>query len=71
MNKDDRLLGEAYEEMNEGFMDQIKARRAGKQAFGDAGGKSGIGGLMQKGKRGIINKLVHYWLGKAKKGQKQ
>ena len=54
---DDRLMEEALEQMNEGLFDRAKAKRAGQQAVKAAGGKTGLGGLVQKGKQGIIKGL--------------
>ena len=56
INKDDRMLEEAYEEMNEGFMDKMKARKGntmqnlGGKAMGKVGNFIGgkAGGTLQK-----------------------
>lgn len=50
-------MGEAYEQINEGIFDRMKANSAGRQAVRDAGGKTGIGGMIQRGKHGIIKGL--------------
>ena len=57
INKDDKMLGEAYGQMNEGIFDRAGAKKAGRQAVRDAGGKTGIGGLIQKGKQAAIKGL--------------
>lgn len=56
-NEDDRLLGEAYEQMNEGLFDRMGAKKAGREAFKQAGGKTGLAGLGQRAKHGIIKGL--------------
>lgn len=55
-NRDEKILEETYEKMSEGILDRIKAGGAQRQAVRDAGG-GGIGGLVNKGKQGLIKKL--------------
>jgi hypothetical protein len=57
MNRDDKLLGEAYDQVSEGMFDRLSARRAGNQAVKAAGGKTGISGAIQNAKHGIIKGL--------------
>jgi len=60
ITRDDRLLSEAYDDVgqvDEGMFDRMKGRSAGKQAYKDAGGKTGLAGVGQKLKRGAITAL--------------
>jgi len=55
-DKDDRLMEEAFDEIQEGILDRMKGGFASTKAGFDAAG--GIGkGLMGRGKRGIIQGL--------------
>lgn len=54
---DDRMLEESYDKINEGIFDRMGAKRAGREAVRAAGGKTGLGGLAQKAKRGVIKGL--------------
>ena len=56
-DSDDKLLEEAYSEIQEGFWDQRAAKKAGKQGYKDAGGKTGLGGLAQKAGQAIGRKV--------------
>ena len=54
---DDKAMEDALEQINEGMFDRMKAKSAGRQAVRAVGGKTGVGGLVQKGKQGIIKGL--------------
>ena len=54
-DRDDRLMTEAYDQVNEGIFDRMKAKSAGKDAYKAAGGKTGMAGLGQKARAGIAN----------------
>lgn len=54
---DDRMLEESYDKINEGIFDRMGASKAGREAVRAAGGKTGLGGLAQKAKRGVIQGL--------------
>lgn len=56
-DRDDKLMEEAYDNLNEGWRERMSAKSAGRQAVRDAGGKTGLSGLVQKGKQGIIKGL--------------
>jgi hypothetical protein len=56
-DKDDRLMEEALEQMQEGIFDRMGARKAGREAVRAGGGKTGIGGMIQKGKQAAIKGL--------------
>lgn len=55
-DRDDKMLEEAYDNIQEGMFDRAAANKAGKQAFKDAGGKTGLGGLVQRGAQYVADK---------------